>query len=909
MCEITHLAEVSGRSGALSNKLSTLEARLAKLKASPSPSSTPLLQAQQSPQPEASSRKITHRPSVTSVPGGLSGCMRALSEPREDCVDFDYCFKIASPTLVEYLKAEAKKTEGVPVAQQKARQKAVEDAANEALCLNAWFCEELRKRAELVKSSQPRHRFPTAPPGNQKASDKQGPIPAQEINRLIGDIFREKRDRKALTCIGKARDMQQARILILSLLLEFFGREEEPYQTFIFRSVDSDEVFLCVKMCEETAELHAAESKFMVELSYAEVAKQLNVKIPDSGTDYPAYAHFKPYLHQAGLIEEHAKESNPLRKVIFNKVDRIALLYDRMTDVLDVDAMKQWNLLLDFFPLHTLEKLQALRAEFTAGKWLFEAPFDEVRQYYGSQIALYFVFSCLLCKHLVWLVLISWISAAYVALKTRSLEEAFTGFLYGHCHPEVRFVLAMSTIIWSLTFTFKLKSQVSRWLVKWGEAPHLGFSQVKPRESPRFAGMHCTSEVDSMLEEVNVPQEVKARGRIKSRMLTSIFALCVCAIMASIYLVAAWIDNNGYGPGFRMAGFVITLAIKILQAAWDSISNRLVDIEYHHYEVDYFDSWSSKTVIIQMICNFSPFVYVGFVMKYVDQCPTTHGAGCFGYLCYEMVIVFLLYIVFTLWDIIYPIVVIKVQIWSEAWAAKRRGAEVQGLSFLEKQSKMAEYDSAALAEDFCEHIMPLSFVLLFGTTLPCSPILALISSWLQVRADAYKLTTAMQRPFPVKAKQGLGIWGDIVDTISVLSVYTNCGIISFLMEPLSHRGWRSQWLAFLSFSTGALVLRRVIEAHMPEEDGELKMIIKRQERQMEVVHGLQAHYMDSLVVRKPTKPPHGSNGSAHRKDPPPEQILSNVENAIKPLKLAIHSDLDMNNIPGLESDSKYFETF
>lgn len=197
--------------------------------------------------------------------------------------------------------------------------------------------------------------------------------------------------------------------------------------------------------------------------------------------------------------------------------------------------------------------------------------------------------------------------------------------------------------------------------------------------------------------------------------------------------------------------------------------------------------------------------------------------------------------------------------------------------------------------------------MLFGTTLPCSPVLALISSWLQVRADAFKITTAMQRPFPVKAKQGLGIWAELIDSISVLAVYTNVGIISFLLEPFCSRGWRAQWLAFLSFSTVALVLRRVIEAHMPVEDGELKMAVARQKRQMEVVHTVQEHYMQSLVVRKPTVP-RSTNGKTDSHTPP-EQILSNAENAIKPLKLTIRVDLDMNNIPGLESDSQYFETF
>lgn len=884
------LLDPAAGTSAKNDRLSALEERLGRLKDGQSQGGTPLLQSFQSPEVEVPS---------CSAPKPVGGLAGHTAEPLETCVDFDYCFKLVSPTLIADLHYEACKEGGVSVEQKSARETAHEQAVSDALRENEWFRMELAQRHEAAQKNMPRHRFPRRHPRRHKASTALGPIQSEHVEQLFGEFFRERRDRQALAYNGQAHSLQEAQRMVLSLLLEFFHREEERYQTYVFHSIDRDEIFLCVKMCEDTAASHAENASFMVELSQEEVAAQLNVRIPDDGPQTPAYAHYRQYLAEAGLLKAHPKEANPDQNVTFTKVDRIALIYDRMTNILDLDAMKKWGMLLDYYPVHTLSRLLELRAKLTQCNWLFSAPHDDIRNYFGSEIALHFVFSCCLCKHLCWLVLGSVLATIYVAMKTNSLLAAASGFVYGHKHPEVRAALALFTILWTQYFSYALKRQVSWKLVRWGEGLHLGSSAVKPRENPEFDGLICPSEVDSMIDEVNVPQRMKGRGRRNSRMLTSFFAVIVFGVMISIYLGAAWLTRNGYENAFSWAGYVITVAIKVCQAVWNWVSHKLVDMEYHRHEVDYFESWSSKTVNIQLICNVSPFMYIAFMMRYVDQCPTLHGGDCFGYLCYEMVIVFFLYIVFTLWDIIYPVVVIKVAIWREKREAARRGFLLFGMSFLEKQSKMDEYNSACLSEDYCEHIMPLAFVVLIGMTLPCSPVLALISSLLQIRADGFKLTTAMQRPFPLKAKNGLGIWAEAIDNIALLAVYTNVGIISFLLEPFSSQTLKEQCLVFFSLSTAVLALRKVIEAYLPLEDDELTMAIKRQKHQQDVVHRVQEHYMESLVVHKPVQ------GKPHL----PEHIMRNREKSVKPLRLTIGTNLDLTTIRGLESDSAYFETF
>jgi hypothetical protein len=366
-----------------------------------------------------------------------------------------------------------------------------------------------------------------------------------------------------------------------------------------------------------------------------------------------------------------------------------------------------------------------------------------------------------------------------------------------------------------------------------------------------------------------------------------VFAVLVCLVILGIYQGAAWLEQQGYPVGFNAAGYLVTATIKVAQVLWNVFSAALIDMEHHRLEKNFFRSWSMKTIIIQMVCSFSSFVYVGFIMKRVDSCPMSYG-GCFGYLCYEMVIVFVLYIVFTLWDIFYPLLVLTVRTYCERRAAQKIGQKVQSLSHLELQSKMDEYDSSCQAEDFCEHLLPLSFVLLFGITLPCSPILALLSSFLQLHVDAFKITHSMQRPYPHGAEEGLGIWSEILQHLAFLAVYSNVAIISFLLEPFSSYTVDKQLLWFFGLSTLAQFGRAVISAYMPVESPEVAIAVNRQRRQMDAVKDLQKHYTASLFSEKPTN---------HRRVISPQDLFKNAAEAKQPVALAVQADVDFSIVP------------
>lgn len=69
-------------------------------------------------------------------------------------------------------------------------------------------------------------------------------------------------------------------------------------------------------------------------------------------------------------------------------------------------------------------------------------------------------------------------------------------------------------------------------------------------------------------------------------------------------------------------------------------------------------------------------------------------------------------------------------------------------------------------------VIQFGFVTLFVASFPLAPLLALFNNMLEIRLDAWKLTTQFRRMVPQKA-QDIGAWQPIMQGIAILAVVTN----------------------------------------------------------------------------------------------------------------------------------------
>lgn len=73
-------------------------------------------------------------------------------------------------------------------------------------------------------------------------------------------------------------------------------------------------------------------------------------------------------------------------------------------------------------------------------------------------------------------------------------------------------------------------------------------------------------------------------------------------------------------------------------------------------------------------------------------------------------------------------------------------------------------------------VIQFGFVTLFVASFPLGPLLALMNNMLEIRLDAWKLTTQFRRMVPQKA-QDIGAWQPIMQGIAILAVVTNVSTV------------------------------------------------------------------------------------------------------------------------------------
>lgn len=76
--------------------------------------------------------------------------------------------------------------------------------------------------------------------------------------------------------------------------------------------------------------------------------------------------------------------------------------------------------------------------------------------------------------------------------------------------------------------------------------------------------------------------------------------------------------------------------------------------------------------------------------------------------------------------------------------------------------------------DYAGLVVQYGYMILFVAAFPLAPTIACVSSFLQIRIDAWKLCQAVRRPLPRKAED-IGVWEDMLRLLS----YAGTFIVNF----------------------------------------------------------------------------------------------------------------------------------
>jgi hypothetical protein len=142
------------------------------------------------------------------------------------------------------------------------------------------------------------------------------------------------------------------------------------------------------------------------------------------------------------------------------------------------------------------------------------------------------------------------------------------------------------------------------------------------------------------------------------------------------------------------------------------------------------------------------------------------------------------------------------------------------MSPIEEQYTLNEYGVLlGTLQDYTALVIQYGYTVLFIAAFPLAPALAFVSAYIQIRIDGWRLCQAHRRPQP-KTAENMGIWQEMLEIITILSVIYNFALLFFTSNYLQNISWEYRWIFFIiaeHFMFGLKYVLSISIETVPEE--------------------------------------------------------------------------------------------
>ncbi|XP_053742486.1 anoctamin-5 isoform X1 [Synchiropus splendidus] len=291
----------------------------------------------------------------------------------------------------------------------------------------------------------------------------------------------------------------------------------------------------------------------------------------------------------------------------------------------------------------------------------------------------------------------------------------------------------------------------------------------------------------------------------------SLIIACIIGVIAyrlAVYAAFASIMKDSPTSHLQVVGPYITpqlatsvtascinfVIIMILNLMYERVAVWITDMEIPKTHLEYENKLTVKMFLFQFVNYYSSCFYVAFFkgkfVGYPGKYAYMFGSwsslrneecdpgGCLIELTTQLVIVMTGKQV---WGNIQEALVPWLMNW---WGSRRARCHPESLySRWEQDHDLQGFGQLGLFYEYLEMVIQFGFITLFVASFPLAPLLALINNIIEIRVDAWKLTTQFRRPVAAKA-HSIGAWAEILGGIAVLSVVTNAFIVAFTSDMI-----------------------------------------------------------------------------------------------------------------------------
>ncbi|XP_015221058.2 anoctamin-8 isoform X1 [Lepisosteus oculatus] len=138
------------------------------------------------------------------------------------------------------------------------------------------------------------------------------------------------------------------------------------------------------------------------------------------------------------------------------------------------------------------------------------------------------------------------------------------------------------------------------------------------------------------------------------------------------------------------------------------------------------------------------------------------------------------------------------------------------LTQAEIESCMKKYEDTF--QDYQEMFIQFGYVVLFSSAFPLAAMCALINNIIEIRSDAFKLCTGLQRPLGQRV-ESIGQWQNVMEAMGLIAIIVNCYLIGQCGQLQRLFPWLSPEMAIISIvilEHFAMLLKYIIHIAIPD---------------------------------------------------------------------------------------------
>uniref|UniRef100_UPI00398EB6FE anoctamin-6 isoform X1 n=1 Tax=Pristiophorus japonicus TaxID=55135 RepID=UPI00398EB6FE len=238
------------------------------------------------------------------------------------------------------------------------------------------------------------------------------------------------------------------------------------------------------------------------------------------------------------------------------------------------------------------------------------------------------------------------------------------------------------------------------------------------------------------------------------------------------------------------ASIINFVFIMILNILYERVAIWITDFELPRTQTDYENSLTVKMFLFQFVNYYSSCFYIAFFKGKVVGYPgepvywlgrfrneECDPGGCLIELSTQLLIVMGGK---AIWNNVQEILIP----WLKNIIGRCHSKSTKNvLPRWEQDYQLQSISKLGLFYEYLEMVIQFGFATIFVASFPLAPLLALINNIIEVRVDAWKMTTQFRRIQPAKA-QDIGAWLPILHGVAVFAAVTNALIIAFTSDMI-----------------------------------------------------------------------------------------------------------------------------